>query len=206
MSITKTVHSYQGSESVSTAVTSAVGTTLKVYYDYVQVMSDEWASTLHAKYWDGEFVKTEIWVDSATVDATPEVLAAVENFYYKQAVEALVEQAKADALAIKTESVVKVVAGRDNKGLSGKVVVQIERPYGMGYRSVLATKLGIATSEDKHDVVAKNGKTYSNYKDVVWAWARNVVLVSPPEPDLSRVEEIARDKAKRSLKEVYKAA
>jgi hypothetical protein len=30
--------------------------------------------------------------------------------------------------------------------------------------------------------------------------------VSPPEPDLSGVEEIARDKAKRSLKEVYKAA
>jgi hypothetical protein len=206
MSFTKTVNTYQNGEPVSEIKTFAVGTTLKVYYDYVQVMSDEWASVKQAKYWDGQSVKTEIWVEDATVDATPDVLAAVENFYYKHAVEVLVEAAKAEALAIKTESVVKVIAGRDNKGVSGKVVVKIERPYSMGYRSVLATKLGIATSEDKINVIAKNGKTYSNYKDVVWAWARNVVLVSPPEPDLSEVEEIARDKAKRSLKEVYKAA
>jgi hypothetical protein len=206
MSITKTAHSYQGSESVSTAVTSAVGTTLKVYYDYVQVMSDEWASTLHAKYWDGEFVKTEIWVDSATVDATPEVLAAVENFYYKQAAEALEASAKSSALEIKNESVVKVVSGRESKGVTGKVVVQIQRPYGFGYRSVLATKLAIATSDEKVEVTAKNGKKYINYKDVVWVWARNVVLVSPPEPDLSGIEETAREQAKRSVKEVYKAA
>ena len=206
MSITKTAHSYQGSKPVSTAITFAVGTTLKVYYESVRVMSDEWASVLHAKYWDGQSVKTEIWVDSATVDATPEVLAAVEQFYFNKATESLVARAKAAALEIKNESVVKVVSGRESKGVTGKVVVQIQRPYGFGYRSVVATKLAIATSDEKVEVLGKNGKKYVNYKDVVWVWARNVVLVSPPEPDLSGIEETAREQAKRSVKEVYKAA
>lgn len=182
------------------------GTTLSAGSESVQVFFDEWAQATVARFWDGQSVKTAYYAEKVVVDATPEVLAAVEQYYFSQSQAKLVKQAEEEALKIRKESLVKVVSGRQSKGAVGKVVVMIERPYRMGFRAVPALKLGIATSDEMVNVVAKNGKTYSNYKDVVWAWARNVALVSPPEPDLSEVEENARARAKQALKTVYKAA
>ena len=85
------------------------------------------------------------------------------------------------------------------------MVASITRPYGMGYRAPLRDKLGIATSDEKIKVAAKNGKVYENYKDVVWVWAQNCELLSVPEVDLSQVKERAENATESRLKEVYKA-
>jgi hypothetical protein len=70
----------------------------------------------------------------------------------------------------------------------------------------MATKVGIATSDEKVQVAASNGRVYENYKDVTWAWAMNCELVEVPEIDLQSAKERARDKAKYEYQRIYKAS
>ena len=197
---------YENGDYIKSKEVVGEGATLSVFYDTLQVMSDEWAQVLCARYWDGEAIRYVQWVEaSSTVDATPEVLEQVRQFIYKGAYSTALSQLQEEAARISKGSEVKVVKGKYSKGASGKVVASITRPYGMGYRAPLRDKLGIATSDEKIKVAAKNGKVYENYKDVVWVWAQNCELLSVPEVDLSQVKERAENATESRLKEVYKA-
>lgn len=197
MAIRRKNNSYTNDQGESLIETVGVGSTVRVYSDYAQVWSDQWAQTTFATYWDNdlEALQTLDWVDSAEVDATPEVLEKVKVKLYAQALEEARLEAQAQAEKIAKDSMVKVTSGRENKGVVGKVVVEIVRPYRMGFRSIAMTKLGIATSEAKVKVAGRNGKIYENYKDVVWAWVRNCELVQVPDIDMEEVKDRAQSKA-----------
>jgi hypothetical protein len=171
-------------------------------------MSDIWEMTTLATYWDEALgrLQTVEWVKTAQVDATPEVLEKVKAYLYQLELDRAIAQAKNEAARIGKGSVVKVVKGRNGKGTVGQVVVTIERPYQTGWRSSMATKLGIATSDVKVKVAAANGKVYENYKDVTWAWAMNCELVQVPEINLEEAKERARNAAGYTFKGIYKAA
>lgn len=206
MAIVLDVQKYE--DNVSTQQTFAVGATLRVYNDYIRVMSDEWALATMATYWDDVAgkIKTATWCKAGTkVDATPEVLEKVEKFLYENALQEAIEKAKDEALLIGKGDTVKVVKGRQGKGVTGKVVVQIQRAYGMGWKSEMRTKVGIATSEEKIMVPAANGKVYENYKDITWAWAMNCELVEVPEIDMESVKERAQNACESKLLAFKKA-
>lgn len=177
-----------------------------------QIMSDIWDTEYYADYWDeksqsvksiglycanesGEWYRNS-W---AEVDATDEVWAAVEQYYYGIEYRRLERDALKEAQTIRKGSEVKVTGGRFNKGEAGKVVVVIQRPYGMGYRSYMADKLGIATSDVMVDKIV-NGRIYKNHRDVVWAWARNCELTATPAIDTAKIEEYATNLAKSKIK------
>jgi hypothetical protein len=193
---------------VETVETIAEGAVLKVWRDSIQVMSDIWETTTYATYWDQtqERLLTVPWVTEGKVDATPEVLAQVEAFLYSRAYEDVIQKAQNQAAVIRKGAKVKVVKGRQDKGAVGLVVVDILRPYQMGWKASQRQKVGIATSDVKVKVAAANGKVYENYKDITWAWAHNCELVEVPQVDLQEVKEIAREKAKYEYQRVYKAA
>ena len=206
MAIVLDVQKYE--DNVSTQQTFAVGATLRVYNDYIRVMSDEWALATMATYWDDVAgkIKTATWCKAGTkVDATPEVLEKVEKFLYENALQEAIEKAKGEALVIGKGDTVKVVKGRQGKGVTGKVVVQIQRAYGMGWKSEMRTKVGIATSEEKIMVPAANGKVYENYKDITWAWVMNCELVEVPEIDMESVKERAQNACESKLLAFKKA-
>lgn len=186
--------------------TIAVGATLKTWNGTIQIMSDEWASTTYASYWDEaeQRIKQICEVSSVTVDATPEVMAKVKNFLYNRAYQKALSEAQNEAARITKDSIVKVARGRSSKGVEGKVVVAIQKPYQTGWRSNLELKLGIATSDVKIKVPAANGRVYENYRDMVWAWARNCDLVVVPEIDLESVKERASNATEYEIRE-YKA-
>jgi hypothetical protein len=206
MAISQTIAlPYPSTEKVTS--TFAVGATLKVAYKTYQVMSDIWEQGLYAEYWDdaSQSVKTADWINTgSTVDATAEVVAKAEAWVYARTYDRALEKRQAVALEeareIVKESRVKVVSGRSSKGTEGKVVVILQRPYGMGYRSTVEPKLGIATSEVKVKVPAANGRVYENYRDVVWVWARNCELVEVPEIDLESVKEVAKNEAEYEVR------
>lgn len=170
-----------------------VGTTLKVWYDYVRVMSDEWEQTTFASYWDEltSSIKTTAYAMQAAVDVTEETKSAVSQFILKNAVKRATETEEEETKRVIKGSVVKVLKGRESVGATGMVVAIIERPYSAGYRSSMENKYGIALTEEKILVTAANGKTYENYKDVVWVWQRNCKLVTVPEVDTQKVFERA---------------
>lgn len=206
MAITYTVETYntETRKYDRSVKTVAVGCTLKSWNGSVRVMMDEWASATFASYWDetDQTIKTMSEVDKVVVDATPEVMAKVKDFYYKQAYAEAMSMAEADARSIVKGSVVKVARGRASKGVQGKVVVSIDRPYKMGWQSVMAQKVGIATSDVMIKVPAANGRVYDNYRDMVWAWARNVDLVEVPAIDMKEVEERARTVSEWKVKDL----
>lgn len=200
-----------------TETTFAVGQTLQVYTASYQIMSDIWGQALKADYWDDAeaMVKTvtiDIWEysrseikGSAVEDATPAVLEKVAAYYYDRALQDAIRAAEAAAQTIQKGSKVTVVKGRQGKGVTGKVVVQIDRPYAMGYKSVMREKVGIATSEVMVKVTAANGRVYDNYQDVVWAWAMNCQLVEVPEINMEEVKERAQAEAEYRVGRYAKA-
>jgi hypothetical protein len=209
MTVTITKSTYTGeSKYVTEDVTLGEGATLKTWTGTVQVMSDIWEATTFACYWDEAEgrVKTVEWVKTATVDATPEVLEKVKEYLYQKELRWAINEAQKEATRIGKDSLVKVVKGRQGKGTIGKVVVTMERPYQMGWRSSVATKVGIATSDEKVKVAGRNGKVYENYKDVTWAWAMNCELVEVPEIDLKEAQERARNASVWKFKDLYRAA
>ena len=192
----------------------AHGCVIKVGSKSAQIMSDVWDTEYYAEYWDEKsqsvkFAYLYLACESrgwerhshAEVDATDEVWAKVEEFYFKRQFETLKSQAETDARRIVKDSLVKVTGGRHNKGAEGKVVVVMEKYYGMGYRGSLENKLGIATSDVMIDKVVR-GKVYKNYRDVVWAWARNCELTVVPEIDIKKVTETARSRAQYTVNQM----
>lgn len=190
-----------------TTSTFAVGCTLRVWYAYVRVMSDDWESAIHAEYWDEATasVKTDCWLDmGTTVDATPEIVAKAEAWLYAKTYERAFQKRKdyeeQEARKIVKDARVRVVSGRTAKGLEGRVAVVIQRSYGMGYRATVENKLGIAKSEVKVKVPGPNGRVYENYRDIEWVWARNCERLDIPVVDLESVKEVARNEAAYEVK------
>lgn len=192
----------------------AHGVTIKVASRSAQIMSDVWDSEVYAEYWDenSQSVKHAYlyyayesgeWESKshAEVDATPEVWAKVEEYYFNRVFEQLKSHALSDARKIRKDSLVKVTSGRYNKGAEGKVIVVMEKCYGMGYRASLEHKLGIATSDVMIDKVFK-GKVYKNHRDVVWAWARNCELTVVPDIDTDYITEQARNRAQYTVNQM----
>lgn len=191
--------------------TFAEGATLEHGHRTVRIMSDVWGTEEYAKYWDEsegrvkdvsiavwEYSRSDAFMPgSATVDATTEVKEKVKKSIYKWALEAAISKLKSEAAIPVKGSVVKVVHGKTAKGTVGTVVVNMMGQYGVGYRSTTERKFGIATSDVKVKVVAKNGKTYDNYRDMVWVWARNVELVEVSEIDMDRAKEMAANEVAR---------
>ena len=193
--------------------TFAEGKVLEVGIRSCQIMSDIWGSEKYATYWDeaSKSPKT-ISLDvcdyqymygdkvHAEIDATEEVYAALREYLYQQSFNTVKAKAEADAAVIRKDSIVEVVSGRQGKGTKGKVVVIIERPYNMGWRSAMRLKYGIATSDRKVKVAAANGKVYENYADVVWAWEHNCQLVTVPAINMDEIKETANELADGYLK------
>ena len=198
-----------------------VGRSLYVANETVQIMSDVWDTEtfLYSICDDGTLSRDCVqYCDSQTnptyeIDATDE---AFELYRAKQEADKytqLVQNTDADYAnpAVKGR-IVKVVGGRNTpKGLVGKVVVVIERPYGMGYRSSMRMKLGIATSPKMVEKVMPNGKVFQNHADMAWVWAHNCEVESPKTADLALCRQMAQDFGKNQVfglrkrqEEVYK--
>lgn len=189
-----------------------VGATLKVWRDNsYRIMSDVWGSADMAIYWDAKEKRPKTVCVNVydygnekarhlEVDATPEVKEAYRNYLIGLKYSSLLEEAEAESVKPVKGCKVKVVSGRNAKGAEGIVAVSIERPYGMGYRSYMATKLGIATSDVKVKVAAANGKVYENYRDMIWVWAKNVARVEPAPIDKEEILKLATESVNATFK------
>lgn len=165
------------------------GAVLKVVHDQnYRIMSDVWGSADWATVWDEATAapKTILvnvydmngpdWKPVAIdVDATPEVKAKYLNWLTKNRYERMLEDEEMRVRQIEKGAIVKVVKGKNGKGTIGPVVVAMNATYGMGWRSSQELKVAIATSDVKVKKALRNGKVAEVYRDVVWAWARNVV-------------------------------
>lgn len=192
--------------------TFAHGKVLEVGTRSCRIMSDVWGSEKYAIYWDDvtqspKHCSLDIADGSyqygnkvhAEVDATEEVYIALRKYLFQTQYEIVYNKAKEDADKIIKNSLVEIYKGRSGKGTKGKVVVELLRPYNMGWRSSNATKYGIAIDDEKVKVVARNGKVYDNYKNVVWAWAHNCRLLNVPSVNVEQVKEIANGLAETLL-------
>jgi hypothetical protein len=150
-------------------------------------MSDVWGSADWATVWDEATASPkQILVNvydmngpdwkpiQITVDATDEIREKYKHWMINVQYERLLEMEEARVHQIEKGAIAKVVKGKNGKGTVGKVVVVMDATYGMGYRCSVEKKLAIATSDVKVKKALRNGKVAEVYRDVVWAWARNV--------------------------------
>jgi hypothetical protein len=167
------------------------GTTLYWRSESVQVMSDIWDWLPVAYYEENGSIAQRILnmeTDTVVVDATSDVFDRIYNKEYSRLFEREKSRIDDDAEdpAVRGR-IVKVVSGRTAKGTVGKVVARIERQYGMGYRSSLQYKLGIALDDEMVDFHHPSGKVFKNHKNMVWVWALNCEVVNP-QVDYSAAE------------------
>ena len=181
-----------------------VGTTPFTQSKCEQIMSDVWEYITRAHYWDSETRRLESvclnenteFVIDGNFDAIKEDFLAAT---YERSLPYHLAKAKNEALnpAVKGLTV-KVTRGKTSKGVQGKVVVVIERPYSMGWKTSLENKLGIALDDEMTTYTAKNGKQYPTHKNIVWVWARNCEVVNP-EIDTERAKSLAMGDAERAV-------
>lgn len=190
--------------------TEGVGTTLYITNESEQVMSDIWEWVTKAYYWDrASKTLKSAWVDGGVVVVDANFAALESEMYdafFAKEYAAGLSAAENDSLMPDVRGrEVKVTGGRDKslKGKIGKVVVVMEKMYGMGYRGVLRNKLGIALDDEKVSV-ERNGRVYENYKNMIWVWAHNCEVVAPAisETELANVKRVAESRAKYRLENV----
>jgi hypothetical protein len=165
------------------------GAVLKIVHDQsYRIMSDVWGSADWATVWDEATASPkQILVNvydmngpdwkpiQITVDATDEIREKYKHWMINLQYERLLEMEEARVHQIEKGAIAKVVKGKNGKGTIGKVVVAMTATYGMGWRSTQELKVAIATSDVKVKKALRSGKVAEVYRDVVWAWARNVV-------------------------------
>lgn len=180
---------------IKTTQTVGVGTTLYTQCNSERVMSDIWEMITSVYYWDADAgCVRSMWLDSDveySIDCEFDTIAEnVKSAFYAKNLKRELESAKYEATVPAKGRTVKVVRGKSSKGVEGKVVVMIDRPYSMGWKSVTETKLGVAIDDEMTTYVAKNGKTYPTHKNIVWVWARNCEVINP-EVNMAEVESRA---------------
>lgn len=183
----------------------------------VRIGFDDWGTADFALYWNAEerrpmkislneyspmYGGDQSPKSSAEVDATDEVRAAYRAYLVEQSFNKLKSEAEIDAAIPRKGSVVEVVSGRTGKGVKGKVVAVIHRPYNAGWRSTMQEKLAIATSDVMVMKMGSNGKAYANHRDVVWVWARNVKVADLPQIDVAELQHLAEEQAKARYAQV----
>jgi hypothetical protein len=186
-----------------------VGRSVYVANETVQIMSDVWDTEtfLYSIRDDGWVSRDCVHYCDSQSNPTYEIDATDEAFELYRAAQ---EEAQYTRLVQNTDAeyanpavkgrVVKVVRGRNTpRGVVGKVVVIIERPYGVGYRSTMRQKLGIATTPKTVEKVMPNGKVFQNHADMVWVWAHNCEVESPKTADLALCRQMAQDFAKNQV-------
>lgn len=192
-----------GGPIVKVPVMVGAGTTMFIRTESEQIMSDIWEYVTKAFYWDGKVIR-EQWLDNdttVTIDADFEsLLPEIEATEYAKFLKAELDNAEYEAKnPAKRDRLVRVVSGRDKalRGKEGRVVVVKEMQYGMGYRSVMRNKLGIALDDEKV-TVERNGRMYENYKNMIWVWAHNCEVVNP-EPDVFYAEKCAKARTESAM-------
>lgn len=213
---TYTRHDYQND--THTRETLHVGRSVYIREETVQVMSDVWeqqlvvtsiadsgALTSGSISWYGQNTNEKpTYLIDATEEAFELYRAHVESTEFDKGMRNAESQANDPAIK---DRVVKIVHGRNTpKGVVGKVVVVIERPYGMGYRSVMRPKLGIATSDRMIEKIMPNGKVFMNHADMVWVWAHNCEVEKPEAVNVAEVRARAVDFAAMMLANLRKEA
>lgn len=178
-----------------------------------QYMSDDWTSSDHIVYWDFEAgrpkrevinvgypgaQKKDFW--DITVDATREVVNLYTeyliNYFSKE-----YEQAEKRRFEEPNKGdVVTVVAGKYSKGVTGKIVAQIYADYRTGYHTKQERKFAIALDDEMFEKKVGT-RTFMNYKNVAWVWARNVKKVEQFVLNQVEMLENAKERTKWKLKE-----
>lgn len=154
--------------------TSHEGAVLEVSGHEIRIMSDVWAWETYAVVWDdaaGKPVNVPVCNDSdlstgtgtATVDATPERVAAYTAYKARVEAERVAAEAHAARAYVTNGKVVKVVTGRE-KGAVGLVFW-----IGTSSSRYATTRCGIATTTRKN--------VGGQYMDVVWTATSNVAVV-----------------------------
>lgn len=177
--------------------------------DY-RIMSDVWCPADFALVWDTEKqAPAQVLVnvydmngpnwkpDVIEVDATDEVKSLYRQWKINREVEKRIDSAENEAKRIYKGTIAKVVKGKNGKGTIGKVVVQMQARYGMGWQSSVENKLGIATSDVMVKKALSNGKVVNSYRDMIWVWQRNCERVD--------VGTVDRDAIRREVEAVMAA-
>lgn len=193
-----------------------VGRSLYVASETVQIMSDVWEdhTFLYSIRDDGTLARDCIGYydmkdeDRPTweIDATDEAFELYRAAQEARQYETLVHNTNSELADPSHKGrVVKIVRGRNTpKGKVGKVVVVIQRPYGMGYHSAMRNKLGLATSSKMVDKVMPNGKVFKNHADMIWVWAHNCEVENPQTADLEECRRMAQSFAAGALASLRK--
>lgn len=184
----------------------------KVVDQSYRIMSDVWGTADFALVWDeasaspkqvlvnvydmqgAGYVPTKI-----EVDATPEAREKYTQWLINVRFNQLVNDAENEVRAIEKGSIAKVVKGRNAKGTQGKVVVKMQARYGMGWKSSIQNKLGIATSDVMIKKALSNGKVVDAHRDMVWVWAHNCERVDVAQIDKDKILEQAKAWAAREV-------
>ena len=197
-----------------TTETFAVGAVLKIFTGDYRIMSDVWGTGKWAAYWNEAEGRIDSFlvdvcdynwsnINSAEVDATPETLAKVQAYLFRKNLNTIQAEMQTASTAIQKGDTVTVVSGRTAKGTTGKVVVEMFKPYKTGWSSRDEKKYGIATSDVMIDKAAANGKVYKNYKDMVWVWARNCARTEARPVDMVEATKQAETRAYWEFKQNY---
>jgi hypothetical protein len=197
--LVRKVHDYSTNPYTVSEETVFVGRSVFAKPETVQVMSDIWEEHMRLTSIDenGDLSVYSVagWYGCQegdkveyAIDATPQAFADYRKRQYELAYSRFLADAENEVSdpAVKGR-VVKVVSGRTGKGAVGRVVVVMMGNYCMGYRSSQQQKLGIALSPEKITVV-KNGKTFENYANMIWVWARNCEVETVQPVDTATVK------------------
>lgn len=184
----------------------------KVVDQSYRIMSDVWGTADWATVWDEATagpkmilvnvydMNPESWRPvQITVDATDEIREKYNQWQINLEFQRRVGIAESEALQIQKGCIAKVVKGKNGKGTVGKVVVQMQARYGMGWRASVENKLGIATSDVTFKKALPNGKVVDAHRDMVWVWQRNCERVDVAKIDKDAILEQVKAEAARSV-------
>lgn len=173
-----------------------------------RIMSDVWGTADFARVWDEATaspkmilvnvydMNPESWRPvQITVDATDEIREKYKQWLINLEFNRLLDLEENRVREIEKGAIAKVVSGRNAKGTIGKVVVKMNATYGMGYRSSVEPKLGIATSDVTFKKALPNGKVVDAHRDMVWVWARNCQRVDIAQIDKEALLREAQERA-----------
>jgi len=187
------------------------GAVLKVEHDRnYRIMSDVWGSADWATVWDeSTAAPKKILVNvydmqgphwkpaQIIVDATDEIREKYNQWQINLEFQRRLGTAESDARQIQKGCIVKVVKGKNGKGTVGKVVVQMQARYGMGWQSSTENKLGVATSDVTFKKALPNGRVVDAHRDMVWVWQRNCERVDVAQIDKDAILEQVKAEAAR---------